>query len=353
MKTVRTWAVVALLMIIIVPVACTPAGRRRQQVIQRSDRFVAAGDLERAERTLTQYLRFAPKDVVVTTRLAKLLEQEGRHAVAAHLLSSLPDQVQLDVSARLVLGRSLLRCHSLDRCVPMLVALHREGALPPELAEEVVSTLATSSSLETLAPKLPADWLRRMVERCLQADAVRNALLAFRALPAADPHATVLCDMILRHALERNQFAAVAASPELFVDGTRLWQLLAEHRLYLTTRQWELASRIGEELLERFPETPFRYDILLGMARTAVQTGDYEAGISLADDAIRLNPGRTEALIEKGRALQGLGKVAEAQQIFAMVLDLDPDHPIGRRFKEAQAAPSVELHLSTKGATGT
>jgi tetratricopeptide (TPR) repeat protein len=353
MATLHTSTFAALLVVAALPLACTPAGQRRTRVLEDCERAVAAGDLERAKRALTQHLRFAPKDVVVCTRLAMLLEQEERPAAAAHLLSSLPDHVQLDVPARLVLGRSLLHCHSLDRCVPILVALQREDALPSELAEELLSTLAISSFVEALAPALPLDWRRRLVERCLQADAVSKAVLALKAIHVADPQAAALTDMILRHALERGHFAAVAPYPELYVSGTRQWQLLATHQLYLATRQWDLASKVGERLLERFPDTTFRYDILLGMARKAVRTGDYQAGIRHANAAIRVDPGRTEALLEKGRALQGLGKKQEAQQVFAMVLDLDPDHPIGRRLKEAQAAQAVELHLTTSGTSGT
>jgi tetratricopeptide (TPR) repeat protein len=333
--------------------ACSSPEQRREQALREAEQAVAIGELGQAETGLREHLRYAPGDITVRTRLAQLLEQQGRSCEALPLLGSLPAGVEPDLPARQALGQLLLSCRRFTRCAPVLVALEAEGALQPGRKEELLRAVARDRSAPEVARLVPASWSHELVLLCLQAGKLEEAIGCIEQLPIDDPERIGLTDQVLRHAVQNNQLKPLEHSPELYQQGATPWQLLAHHRVLLKRDQWTSAIAIEQAFVERYPEHPQRYEILLAMARRAVATGHYLIGLERADEAIQLDPGRCAALVVKGRALQGIGRDQEARQVFELVLDLQSDHPVAQRMLEEKTDGStIDLHLTaTRAAT--
>jgi tetratricopeptide (TPR) repeat protein len=335
-------------------VACSSPEQRREQALHAAEQAIATGDLGQAETRLREHLRYAPGDMAVRTRLAQLLEQQSRCREALPLLSSLPAGVEPDLAARQTLGQLLLSCRRFTRCAPVLVALEAEGALQPGRKQELLRAVARDSSAPEVARLVPAAWSHELVLLCLQAGRLDEAINCIDQLAPDDPERIGLTDQVLRHAVQNNQLGSLEHSPELYQQGATPWQLLAHHRVLLKRDRWTSAIAVEQAFVKRYPDHPQRYEILLAMARRAVSTGHYLVGLERADEAIQLDPGRSAALVVKGRALQGLGRDQEARQAFELVLDLQPDHPVAQRMLEERAGNStVDLQFTaTRAAAG-
>jgi tetratricopeptide (TPR) repeat protein len=342
-------------LLLCIATACSSPEQRRQLALQEADTAVAAGDLDRAVAALREHLRFAPNDLTVRTRLALLLEQQSRSCQALELLTSLPDHVALDLPARQALGRLLLGCRCFERCALVLVALEREAALAPEVKQELLREVARDKhgSAQEVARLVPAAWVRQLVLLCLSSGQLGEAIACLAQLPSDDPDRVDLTGQVLRHAYENDLLGKIEHKPELLEPGETPWQLLAHHQLLLRRNQWAPAIAIEQTFAERYPDHPQRYEILLAMARRAVRTGRYTLGLERADEAIRLNPDRTDALVVKGRALQSLGRNRQARLIFEQVLDTQPDHPVALRMvaDERSEPSSIDLHLTATRTT--
>jgi tetratricopeptide (TPR) repeat protein len=75
------------------------------------------------------------------------------------------------------------------------------------------------------------------------------------------------------------------------------------------------------------PRSASFVDELLEQADALNERGAYEAGLRLADDIIARDGGEAAPWTTRGWALENLGRVAEAEQAYAMALQLDPDSP--------------------------
>jgi tetratricopeptide (TPR) repeat protein len=266
--------------------------------------------------------------------------------------------VVLDLPARQALGRLLLDCRCFERCALVLAGLEREGALAPELKLELLREVARDehSSALDVARLVPIAWVCQLVPLCLSSGQLSEAVACLELLREDDPARAGLTDQVLRHAVENDLLGKIEHRPELFQSGETPWQLLVHHRLLLRRNQWAPAVAIEQTFVERYPDHPQRYEILLAMARRAVRTGHHQVGLSRADEAIQLHPDRTEAMVVKGRALQGLGRHRQARLVFEQVLDVQPDHPVALRIMAAddQSEPSsIDLRLTaTRTTTG-
>ena len=67
-------------------------------------------------------------------------------------------------------------------------------------------------------------------------------------------------------------------------------------------------------------------DILAGLADVLIRQQRFEGALELLGRAHELAPSRTDILMERGRALQSLGRAAEALQDYRAVLALDPEN---------------------------
>ncbi len=114
----------------------------------------------------------------------------------------------------------------------------------------------------------------------------------------------------------------------------------------------QLAAAIEVDFLNRFPNHAGRHEILVAMARRAVRTGRHQEALRLANESLQLDPGSAGALVEKGRALQGLGQHQKARQVFELVLDSKPDNAIAMRLVEQEQRREepalVDLQLTAR-----
>jgi uncharacterized Ntn-hydrolase superfamily protein len=67
-----------------------------------------------------------------------------------------------------------------------------------------------------------------------------------------------------------------------------------------------------------------RADALAARAESSVDSGDYEAGLQLAQQALEIEPATSLAWLARGRALLFLGRGDEAEEAFQRMLEVDP-----------------------------
>jgi TolA-binding protein len=90
------------------------------------------------------------------------------------------------------------------------------------------------------------------------------------------------------------------------------------------------AAGTFRNLVTRFPESAYRPDALYLLATDRMKAGEYEAALADLETLLRTEAESdfaARALIEKGRALEALGRPAEAIETLNRFLDRHPDHP--------------------------
>jgi predicted Zn-dependent protease len=334
--------------------ACTPPAQRRTRALELADLAVAAGDSARAEAELRRFLAYAPRDVPVATRLASLLDRRGRSREAAQLFTSLPDDVVMDAASREVLAAVLIHDRQLRRGAEVLAALEAEGVAEAEIVDELVRALARRGGNPAAERAMPARWRHRLVEMLVAAGSTDPAAAAVLRLAADDPHRERLRDAVLERVLTAGSVELLRRHPGLLEGAQTPAVLLASHQMLVADSRWGAAQEIEKRFLDRYGDHPQRCDILLAMTRRLLVTGTPEAALERADEALRLDPRRSDVLVAKALALRLMDRDRDARAVLEMVLDVDPDNPTARRLVDGDSATSrerVQLLLTTDLAT--
>lgn len=328
--------------------ACASPTARQAAALESADAALAAGDPERAAQVLKAAHGYDPRDLRIVTRWAAILVDQGAGHHAVEVLAAVPGDVTLDLPARQVLARALIAAGWLERAIPVLAALERQGeADPPVLAAWFER--AARSTFEP-GPSLPVAWLPRLINGMVQAERLAAAAAALARLPADHPAHPELVDALLARAVARDERQVLTDLLAGYEGPETAWSLLARHRLLTARGAAGEAAEIEKRFLDRFPDHPWRYDILLARARRAVRQGQPAAGLAHAEEAVALDPLRPEAFVERGLALHALGDLVAAEAAFELALGLDPTNAIASRQLTGlrRAAPGTLGTLSVR-----
>jgi tetratricopeptide (TPR) repeat protein len=110
---------------------------------------------------------------------------------------------------------------------------------------------------------------------------------------------------------------------ELYAAG----KALEKNGKYLDAAEKYRSALALEEEYKKIAETAG--SDYLGEANKLFNLGRLEETVNLSDKAIKVNPDDVDAHYLKGRALMGLGKIAEAVLEFKKVVELDPKKDVG------------------------
>ena len=107
-----------------------------------------------------------------------------------------------------------------------------------------------------------------------------------------------------------------ASKPDLLVNAMQAFLLYEQGR-------YDEARVLFEELAERDSSEGY-YRTALGAISLALDS--FDKALDYFNDALRLNPSDTAALINRGEVHLRLGNTMEAAQDFARVVELDPEN---------------------------
>lgn len=322
--------------------ACSSPAERRQKVFQQSTAALDSGDPERALTILRATLAHDPRDAVLRARLATIELDLGHAGNARQTLEALPSDVIAQPEYTQLLARAFVANQQPWQALPLMLAMERQGKANPQLVDKLLRQLAHSGEVEVA---LPTAWRMRLLRRELAAGKPAQALDSWRRLQAGTLGRGELFDLILQRALRRNLDTLLLDLPELDESPVTPWKLLARHRL--VTRQGTVGAVAGleEEFLERFPEHPERYPMLLGVAQRKVRGGQVEEGLELARRAAKIAPERPEPLVEQGLAFTLLERPDEARQAFELALALAPHNTVARQFLNTTRSAGSPLSI--------
>lgn len=198
-------------LILAVLVACTPYLERREAALERAEVRAKAGDLDGARRILESFLDYAPRDVPVTLRLARLDLRRGAPRAALHRLEALPSDAERRPAYFELLLEALVECGHFDRAAAMLRVRHEAGGADPELVERLVER---TLHLPRPLPDLPLAWRVLRIEKILEEDRLEDAWRLWTELPAHAARRDVLRDRILQRAREEAERHLALGRPE-------------------------------------------------------------------------------------------------------------------------------------------
>lgn len=145
-------------------------------------------------------------------------------------------------------------------------------------------------------------------------------------------------------AMVANEEANTLSSPELLeraMEGFRLYE----------EGDYPEARLIFEELAQQDPLEAY-YRTALGAILLAED--ELDAALEAFDEALRLNPKDSAALVNRGEVHLRLGNILEAAQDFARAVDLDPENkdPLTMRAR-LLAAAAIETIEAAQRSAGT
>jgi tetratricopeptide (TPR) repeat protein len=145
-------------------------------------------------------------------------------------------------------------------------------------------------------------------------------------------------------AMVANEEANTLSSPELLeraMEGFRLYE----------EGDYPEARLIFEELAQQDPLEAY-YRTALGAILLAED--ELDAALEAFDEALKLNPKDSAALVNRGEVHLRLGNILEAAQDFARAVDLDPENkdPLTMRAR-LLAAAAIETIEAAQRSAGT
>ncbi|MEM9593138.1 MAG: tetratricopeptide repeat protein [Acidobacteriota bacterium] len=335
---------------------CASPEARRQGAFARADAALAAGDANRAAAILGAQLAYDPRDVSTAGRLAALWLDEGRPLDAVAALEAVPADTDPGPEVRALMARARLGAGQGKRAAALFAQLDGRFGVEPQELDRLLELLACRP--ETWPPKPPATWTRRLLDHQLRAGCLDAAVELWRrglpadAPPSGGPAPEALLDRLLRRLVLAGEVELLLRLPERGAPPETPWKLLARHHLLLQRGAEGEAKRVEDRFLDRFPDHPQRFRVLLVSARREIRAGRFGAGLERAQEAAALEPSRVGPLIEQALALDGLGRPREADRVLEQALALEPNSPALQRLtdprrKGGSAAGRIELRFQT------
>lgn len=340
-------------------VACTTADERRQRTIELAEQLLTQGDRATAAATLESFLRYDPRDLVVTVRLSRLELDGGNVARALSRLEALPADAPRDAKYFEVLTRAQILAGRVEQALPLLLARPELADGDPTLVDTLVARTAQLPHL-TL-PELPAPWRTRRVKKLIRAGRLHVALAQWRLLPEDQGDKGELLEHLIQAALAKGETDLLRRAEEVHTEeSVTPWKLLARHRLFLERGAEGEAAAVERLFLQRYSGHPERFDVLMSLLQRENRRGRADQALRLAEEAVSLRPSAVDAMVERALALRSLGRKDAARAQLELVLALDPDHRAARlllrRDDEARrngepgtAIGKLELKLEASG----
>jgi tetratricopeptide (TPR) repeat protein len=138
-----------------------------------------------------------------------------------------------------------------------------------------------------------------------------------------------LADLLRDNGEYRDAIGAYRAAIEMRPNGLHLQQcLLASGRVYLSLGQPEQARVEWEELLQRYPKSPYGPVVALELARSFDLQGDHKGALAAYQHVQERFPTHSVAPLAafgEGEALEQLGRLKEAEAKFLATRDVHPN----------------------------
>lgn len=312
-------------------VSCYDPEARRQEILARAEAHEATGDLEGAADILEGALSADPRDVPVRRALAEHWRRRGDLREAKRVLGGLPSDVPRDAAYQLALTRLSVEIAPVRSAALALPVLESAEELDPMTRDRFLRRWVRSGADPELLEPLSATTRLAAVELLIAEERLISAAEAWRVLAAEEARGGQLLDALVEAALRAETWTALEElEPELRVLQTPGAEL-ALHRVLVRRGAWAEAEALEHDFLERYPDHPQRYALILTRARRESRSGSPEEGLRLAREAARLRPDRADGFVEQAVALQALGRDDEALGAVNSALLVEPSHKVALR----------------------
>ena len=308
---------------------CTSPEEHRRRTVEMADEMLARGDRSAAVAALEGFLRYDPRDLAVTVRLAQLDLDDGEAHAALRRLEGLPSEAprqgELGDDYFEALTRARVHAGCVEQALPMLLARPDLSEADPKLVDVFLERSYLTPHLDL--PDLPEAWRARRVEGLIRQGHLAAALDQWRRLASAD---TRLVELLFQAALARSELNLLRQAEEVHAEPPTPWKLLARHRLFLERAEEGEAAEVERQFLSRYPGHPRRFDVLMSRLRRENRSGRPNEALRLADEATALRPSDLAAMVERALALRSLGRMDRARSQLEQVLAQDPTYEAAR-----------------------
>lgn len=244
---------------------------------------------------------------------AEAANTANRPAEALELADNALRLDSADVKALFERGRALRKLQRLDEATahfqaalkrfPQNLYLHFGAATVYDDAKQPAKALVHYETLARLDPNDP-DWLAAIGVTCFELGQPDRAITELKKALARDPKSVAaqgnLAFILLRLGRAEESAAAYTALLRLQPDNQQAQMRLAE------ARQLQKKGANAAELSQ--------------LAGSANGKERFAEALAQAEGALRIDPGHEGALVEKGRALRGLGRMDDALAHFEKAL---------------------------------
>ncbi len=264
--------------------------------------YLRAGEAEKARAELKALVDADPKDTRSIFYLAEAYNDLEQYGEADKLYRKLLEATPDDPDVLASYGLSQIGQHKFDEAAKTFQAMQKLPELPENLQVLARTQLAFID-----------------LQKGNYAAAIDEArpVLVFRDKPNAQAVNTAL------EAMKKQK---------RFADAVALLQPLVDKYAsdpFVNARYVEFLLRAGDKDRARVAastQAKFGVRNTVGAAEAYVQNEQYDAAVTLLQDALKAKPDEVDLQFELGSAYERAGKKADAEKVFQQILDKHPDN---------------------------